>query len=777
MQTIPSSRKTREWAIENIEAVDNSILYNDRYRSSRSRKIINEDLVNGKTHKEDMLRLLNPDNLIDQTLNTVPQHHPIINTKFNVLIGEALVRRFRPRAMVINPEAVSEKTEQLKAIINEKVQQIAANESLSDAEREKEIQKLMRYIKYDYSHLYEKMANNLLVWAMKRYNLKLEFKDGFRDILTHSEDIYQVYTVGGATRFRRLKPRRVASLFRGDSNRIEDSDLIILEDYMSPGQIQEEFYKNLKKSEVKKIEQMAQEGAGIYGDLDKKVLRSKDPHKFITDVQLDTAEVIGNYEFGEYVNENGDVRVLRVYWRSKTERLAVKSYDPITGEPIEFEAASDYIPDKTKGETAEKFYADEWWYGVKIGEDIYPIAEVYKDQFPDPMNPVRMYCGIFGTIYNYNNEEAVSLLDRCKPYIYLNDIVWDKLRDAFVSYLGPILQIDMAYKPTSWSFSQWMYYLKKMRLNVVNSFSEGLEGAAKGKLAGNFNTTGKTFNLDMGNYIQRLTDILQVIEYQLSIITGVTKAREGQTSPRETLGGIQASMSQSSISTEELYADQNATKLRVMNHLLHHMIANMGENPEMLQEVLDDGSLLLFEVDPQALKRAVFNVVIVDENDTSEMRQKIEALAHAGLQNDKVKFSTILDMIYNPSLIDIRHKIEMDELEKSTQDQENIKANQQILQEQNQAEKEFRERELQIKDLESERKMYTELERILADRAKNEDQVDLERDMTLEEIQRKRDEIIEKLKREDRALDLKAQEIEIKRKESARKPSTTAAKK
>ena len=71
-------------------------------------KKINYDLVNGIIHMKDIANTLNPDGIKGNFIPNRIQHYPIINSKLNVLRGEASKRVFDYRVIITNPTSVSE---------------------------------------------------------------------------------------------------------------------------------------------------------------------------------------------------------------------------------------------------------------------------------------------------------------------------------------------------------------------------------------------------------------------------------------------------------------------------------------------------------------------------------------------------------------------------------------------------------------------------------------------------------------------------------------------
>lgn len=79
------------------------------------------------------------------------------------------------------------------------------------------------------------------------------------------------------------------------------------------------------------------------------------------------------------------------------------------------------------------------------------------------------------------------MVDIMKPYSYLYDATHDRLNRLLASNLGKAIKLDLAKVPTGWDMDKWFYFLKTNNILVENSFNEGTQGAATGKLAGGLN--------------------------------------------------------------------------------------------------------------------------------------------------------------------------------------------------------------------------------------------------------------------------------------------------
>jgi hypothetical protein len=75
---------------------------------------------------------LNPTGLQDDLVPNAIQHYPIINSKLNVLRGEESKRLFDYKAIVTDPNSISEASNEKKAQLLQDLQQLIENTSTSE---------------------------------------------------------------------------------------------------------------------------------------------------------------------------------------------------------------------------------------------------------------------------------------------------------------------------------------------------------------------------------------------------------------------------------------------------------------------------------------------------------------------------------------------------------------------------------------------------------------------------------------------------------------------
>ena len=190
---------------------------------------------------EDMEAIINPESIKVGYIPDRIQHYPVMNAKLNVLRGEETKRVFDFKVVVTNPNAVTEVEDHKKEQLLASLQQLIADNSISEEDFNQELEKLNDYYTYQWQDMREIRANALLNHYIKEYNMPLLFNNGFMDAMTVGEEIYQCDIVGGEPVIERVNPLKIRVFKSGYSNRIEDADVIIIEDYWSPVRVIDTF--------------------------------------------------------------------------------------------------------------------------------------------------------------------------------------------------------------------------------------------------------------------------------------------------------------------------------------------------------------------------------------------------------------------------------------------------------------------------------------------------------------------------------------------------------
>lgn len=718
-QMLAYSKKTKEWRKQHLDWADKRTYYfGNMVRNSLLKKRVNYNLINGVLDMRDVELILNPDNVNALYVPESIQHFPIMNSKLHVLQGEESKRRFEFKVVVTNPNSISEIENSKLSMLQEQVQAMIEDENLSEEEFDKELDKLSYYFDYQWQDMIEMRASTILSHYMKELNIPKTFNDGFMDAMICGEEIYQCDIVGGEPTFERLNPLKVHIFKNGFSNRVEDADLIILIDFWSPGRILDTYFDVLTKKDVDSIDKLAStfSSDSMY-NIDER-------NAFINTAEIDGTDISGgtiveNFLLmgqsgfsatSNYYDLQGNIRVLRLYWKSKRKIKKVKSYDPETGEEIFDFYPETYIIDKTLGEEEEIFWINEAWEGTKIGPDIYVNMRPRIVQYNRISNPSRCHFGIVGSMYNLNDSRPFSLVDMMKPYAYFYDVIYDRLNKAIAANWGKIVKLDLAMVPKNWEIDKWLYYAKVNHVAVTDSFKEGNGGAAQGKIAGALNNQSSgVIDAEQGNYIQEHINLLEFIKNEMGEVAGITRQREGQISNRETVGGVERSNLQSSHITEWLFTMHDDVKKRALECFLETTkIAMRGRNKKF-QYITSDGAIKSLEIDGDTFADSDYGIVVDASPETQNLASKLDALAQAALQNQTLSFSSIMKIYTSSSLSEIRRTIEKDEQAIQERQAEQAQQEQEIAQQQMQAQMEMKQAEMDFQDMLNQRDNETKI--------------------------------------------------------------------
>lgn len=693
-QQMPFSKKNKAWRKQCVDWADSKTFFNySLVRKSVIHKKINYDLLNGKLNMSDMQLVLNPENIRAGFIPDRIQHYPIMNSKLNVLRGEESKRVFDFKVVVTNPNSISEIENNKKQELFERLQQFIANSSQSEEEFNQKLEKLNDYYTYEWQDLREIRANALLNHYMKEYNIPLLFNQGFMDAMTVGEEIYQCDIVGGEPVIERLNPLKVRVFKSGYSNKIEDADIIIIEDYWNPGKVIDTYYDVLSKKDMEYIEKLpdhiGQASVDSMDNLDER-------YGFINTAMV--GEEIGSDGsyfdpfnlFSDSMSNSllpydlaGNLRVLRIYWKSRRRIKKVKSYDPQSGEEMYNFYPETYILDKDAGEEEQIFYVNEAWEGTKIGDDIYVTMRPRVIQYNRLSNPSRCHFGIIGSIYNLNDSKPFSLVDMMKQYNYLYDAIHDRLNKKLASSWGKIIQVDLAKVPKGWDMEKWLYYAKVNKIAVIDSFKEGNIGASTGKLAGALNNASSgVLDAELGNSILQDINLLEFVKTEMSEVAGISRQREGQVTNRETVGGVERATLQSSHITEWLFVVHDDVKKRALECFIETSKIALRGRSKKFQYILSDNSMRIMDIEGDEFADADYGLTVDNSQGIQELSQKLDVLAQAALQNQTLNFSTIMKLYSSSSLAEKQRLVEKNEMalqeRQAQQQQQQLESQQQI---------------------------------------------------------------------------------------------------
>jgi len=775
IQRLPDNKKNTKWAEKNVDYAESIALYaqTSGIRETLSNRILHLNLYNGILDESDMKGIINPANINASYLPNNITHYPKINPKISLLLGEELTRKREYRVVVCNPDAISEKETQINSMFFQKIAEKITSQNYNPQQLQKEISQLNDYATYSIQDFREIMGNQALQYLFKTQELKIKFNKGYKDVLINNEEIYSTDIVAGNPVLEKENPLDIFLLGGGDSPYVEDYDRIIKFGYYSFGWVIDNYYDYLTPEEIKELE------------TDVKNFTSKsivNPDNYNDSVPIfATWDEAGNSQlslvssqtanrvFGGAYDMYGNVKIVHTRWSSLRKILKLKFFDELNQQQEKI-VHEDYKPNKAIGETVEELWIREWWEGTKIANKYYVKCKPRDVQFRDLTNLSKCKSGFVGTIYNTNSSRGDSLVARLKSYSYLYDIFMYRLNETFAKNPGVLGVLDVSRKPDFLNFEQWLYYAYKIGFVFEDSFREGNKGRATGKLAGETSSRSNIINMDIANQINTNIMMLERISAEMDEISGVSRQRLGAVENRETVGGIERAVKQSSMITEETAALHDNTKTRAITTLLETAQIAWRDNPQKIPFIFDQMTSQLFEFGGLEFANANFGLFASDSSEDTELFNSLKRLMEIGLQNQKITFSEIINMHKTNSISSLSKQLEKSERETMVREQQKFESQIEMQQQQLAFEKENKQKEMLLKQYENDSTNDTKIRvaQITANKGlDNEPSVNEIANLTLKERQHLSNEMEKNLK-----YDIEDKKIREKARMDAEKLST-----
>ncbi len=661
-QKLSRRKKTQKWGEECVESALGLIgLYDHTRRSSRFKKKRNYDLYNGKFDKKDLEYVTDPLGLGGVAeLPATLQYYDIVSPIFNLLFGEEAKRKFSYVVRAVNEDAISGKEVEMKTavvdmfagIINQYRESAAQENPQATPEQiaqsiPENLKRLEKYFNYDFQDMNESTAHKLLTFLEKDLNLTSMFRTGWEDALIAGEEIYNIEQIAQEPSARRVNPLEFYCLLPHNSDLVDDADIIVEDTFMSLNSVIDNYYEDLTPKQIDQLESKQ----GNRASMESNTLNFPSQEKLF--IENREGEDTGNVF--NYYDQDGNIRVTKVTWKSM-RKIGRLSYFDEQGMPQETIVTEAYKIDEEKGESIEYMWISEYWEGMKIGNDMYLNIRPKKQQFREMDNLSVCKSGYVGTIYNANNSQSVSLMDRLVPWVYLYITLWYRLELAISSNQGKIALIDLSLVPDGWEVEKWMYYAQSMKFGFVDSFNEGKKGQSTGKLAGNISTQNKVLDMETGNYIQQHVQLLDFVESKVQSLSGVTRQRLGSISSSELVGTTERAVQQSSHITEKWYDIHNQTKVRVLQTLLDVAKDVYRGKTKKFQFVADDLATTTFNLMGD-FGYQEYGIFVSNATQDLQAMEALKSLTQAAIQNDKMYISDVIPVYNSSSIADIKDKI------------------------------------------------------------------------------------------------------------------------
>jgi len=658
-QKLPDSKKDDNWFKKNMDFAEHLLTSDVNLRSNFKNKKSNYNLRANIISVKDFEKFINPDNLDLESLPASFQHIGIENSKINLLLGEYSKRKkeFKAYISANDADSIGRKETELMEQIKSELTDIIKLKSVSEEEIQKRLQQLQNYQTYEYQDIAEITANKILKKEYKEGDFDFTFLKTFEDLLVGGEEIMYCGVLGGNPVMRRVNPMNLYTM-GGNSMYIEDADIIVEYGYKSIGQIVDDYWEELSEDDIDFLERgktdASMGGGGIGLNRDISVY---DYYGEQGALSIFHPNEMGTRTFSGAFDTYGNVRVLKVCWRSR-RKIGELAYFDDDGQEQKDWVPEDYKVKKELGETVKWIWVNEWMEGTKIADHIYTVMRPVPYASKSLVNKSKGTPPYVGSVNSTNDYKVQSLMDIMKPMTYSYDIAYYKRELAIATYKGSFTALNSSLVPSGWDPKEWMRYVTINKFAWLDPTNEILKGPSQGKSAGAFNTlTAQQIQVGDPNEIGMYTNLMVDIENTLGKLAGVSGAREGQISNRESQGNVEREVSQTSHITEKWFAIDANFRKRVLTKFLECCKYAYKKNPKKGQFLLDDmGQHMVTKFDEFVASE--YDIHVSNSTNDTQLYEDLRSLSQAAIQNGQATISDLIAITQSESVQEVSRRLE-----------------------------------------------------------------------------------------------------------------------
>jgi|GEM_PF-2561574 len=716
-----------------------------QYNYQRIRIVRNYELMKGKLRPEDFYAegpvMSFVDELIrDADLPAYVQHYPILNPPINTMVGEK-----SKRPDVARPKAVDDQSKNEEAqfytklyqtyIIDSAKQKIAEDlkqqgVDTSDIEGfDKQVDQLttekVKEYMMDYTSAAEVWASNMLQALKREFNLKEEFEQGFRDLLISNREFFHNYEDRSRTGFKaeKVNPKNVWWLTTPDKKYIKDAyaagliEIMELSEIINKYDLTEEEIDHLRNyamqafypySRTTNLEAGKTGAESIqYNAYDDLVLRERQNMEawMNNDNNQDVNGLLGNAapSVGTFGNR---FIVTTAYWISK-RKIGLLTYIDKDGN-IQSDMVDDNYKDGKHPQelSIEWKWENQWYKGVKIGDDIYYV---------EPLE-ILDYCPIIGVVHEIENTVSTSLVDLMKPFQTLYNICMNQLYRLLEKEKGKVLLMSRRHVPLQKngtyedSMEIWERQAEEQGVIWVDDSPDNL------KKPSSFNQY-TVIDWTLSQQMQTRYELAMQLKNECWELIGINRQRLGSVAASESATGTNTAVSQSYAQTEPYFVQQEYIENQELQCVLDMALYLEARKPDSTLSFIDnEGGNAFVKIQTEThLKNRDIKLFMTSRSDDMRVFQQIQGLAQAAMQNGASLYE-VAQMYTETStrkLLDVYKKLKEknDQMlqQKQQMEQQAQQMEQQKMEQEAAREDKYHQDEIQVKTYEIDTKANTEL--------------------------------------------------------------------
>lgn len=820
--------------------------YNTIYNNNYNKKLSNYQLFNNVLNQKDFENDCNAMGIdVGQFKDVILPYNKTYN-KIQALLSDEMTRPFRYMAALLDSKSIhkkeQKKTEMLQSWVEtelqlysvqlqqkmhakqaamkiaqapEQDQEAVAEQEQAQAEqlalieqelKEKQAQlvppgEINKWHSTKYRDAREILHAKLLNYLVQNQKLKEKKNDSFKHGLIAGESMLWVGATEKGPELKVLNPLNVFYHKSPDIKYVQDGLFAGNKTYLSLVDILDEYGEYLSEQDFKKLTEKNDHSltTGLGSQVENYAQDTMHYTFNTVEDEFWLSQVQDTTHYGQYGIRNlNEFMVVHAEWVSQREVGFLTTVNEYGEDEVSIVDEHFVVPKTARleqkfvkgkkvncyyftiGERSFK-YESKWtpqvWEGTRIGQEIFVNIRPKPYQYFSIDRPTVHKLGYHGIVYSNTNAEPVSLMDRMKPYQYLYFVVMHKLKKLIAKDQGKVYHFDVTMIPDELGLEKTMYYLQELNIDFYNPLKNM-------DVAGAFQRGKITNSTDMSNmqYIIQYINLLNYLDQMISDVAGVSRQKEGQTSPTQAVTNAQADLAQSSLVTEIYFDIHNRLWEDTLNSLLSVAGKYFKENNvQYLQYVLDDLSLETIKISEDDLEPADIGVFITNSSKETMVFETLKQLSQAIIQNQSGTLSHVISILQSESLAELKRDIKEYESETASQKQQEYEAQRKLQIESAQFARETmlaREQAITEREIaKAEIGIYSYQKELDADKDGKPDYLEDEKlQLQIKELMHGQSMEEEKVQIEKDKLKLKKEEIESKERIAKARPKTTAKK-
>lgn len=654
-------KESDDWIQHNMDFF--SIQAYKQFVYNRDTFVKNYNLVKGILTRDDFYAepevVSMMDALKDRELPEHVQNYTITQPVLNTLKGELSKRPDGTRIKAMDDNSQSEelafRTALLKQLVLQKAQ-IRLYESLSaqgiDASQisveevnrisEEQVAELID----NYTSTAENWGNHVLEAMKMEFNLKEKSEEAFLDLLISGREYYHIVetsanSLGFTTRAE--NPKNVWKMKTPDKKYSTDWYAGGTIHVMEMAQILEEF-PFITKEEIdhlrKSSEQFAPFGSREsnlnlpgtgqntikYDTYDALIERERE---FMSAYLDEDYSLYQDDIFGlanSRVSFGNKFSVVRAYWRSKIKVGRLTYWDEETQQELVMLVDENYKNNSHPGQIGkvEWSYTNQWYYGVKIGPDVYHV-------FPYKLLP---YMPIIGVEYEARNSPVKSLVDMMKPFQMFFNVGVNQMWKILEKELGMQYETNIRKLLTPKDgddqdvIENFKEVAKEEGLILVDDSPENT------KVPLSNTSVSRALDLSRHNELQSRMQLSEWAKQTCYSLVGMTPERQGAVAATQTATGVNASLTQSYAQTEPYFVQHEYVQNLHYQALIDAAQYVESQKPtSTVSYISGEGEAAFIQVNGPDLKLPELKVYVTSRAKDQEAFQALKNLSQAALQN------------------------------------------------------------------------------------------------------------------------------------------------